>query len=80
MAENILITLIVIIFVSLTAVILKQEPKMDGLSAPPQGYGDTYWGRNKGRSKEAVLARCTMLLMWILAGLSFIMVMLDKII
>ena len=42
----------------LTIVILKQESKQNGLSGALMGSGaadDSYWAKNKGRSKEGKL-------------------------
>lgn len=45
----------------LVILVLKQEGKSAGLGAI-SGSTDTYWGKNKGRSKEAKLARATVIL------------------
>ena len=42
------------------AVVLRQEGKQQGLGAIGGGAGgDTYWAKNKGRSREGVLKRMT---------------------
>ena len=59
--ENIKIVLSVLfIIVSLviTIVILFQEGKSAGLGTIA-GVADTYWGKNKGRSKEGRLVKAT---------------------
>ena len=43
----------IIVCIFLTVVILLQEGKSAGLGAI-SGAADTYWGKNKGRSMEAV--------------------------
>ena len=42
----------------LTTIVLLQEGKENGLGAL-SGGNDTYWGQNKGRSKEGVLVLVT---------------------
>ncbi|HIQ75152.1 MAG TPA: preprotein translocase subunit SecG [Candidatus Cottocaccamicrobium excrementipullorum] len=48
----------VIISIALSAIILMQEGKSNGLGAVA-GMADTYWGRNKGRSMEGALEKFT---------------------
>lgn len=50
-----------LISVGLVILVLMQEGKSAGLGAI-SGSSDTYWGKNKGRSKEANLARWTKIL------------------
>ena len=52
----ILTVIFIIISIALTVIILMQEGKSAGLGAIA-GAADTYWGKNKGRSMEAVLLR-----------------------
>ena len=54
--RTILTILFVIDCIALTVVVLMQEGKSQGLGAIA-GAADTYWGKNKGRSMEAVLLR-----------------------
>ena len=60
---EILRTILTIIFVidciALTVVVLMQEGKSAGLGALAGGNSETYWGKNKGRSKEGNLAKAT---------------------
>lgn len=44
--------------VALTAVVLMQEGKHQGLGAI-SGAADSYWGKNKGRSMEGGLVKAT---------------------
>lgn len=44
--------------IALTAVVLMQEGKQGGLGALG-GNGDSYWGKNKGRSMEGGLVKIT---------------------
>lgn len=63
---EILRTVLTIIFVidciALTVVVLMQEGKSAGLGALAGGSSETYWGKNKGRSKEGNLAKITKLM------------------
>ena len=63
---EILRIILTVIFILLSAVlvvlVLMQEGKSAGLGAIGGGSSDTYWGKNKGRSKEANLARWTKIL------------------
>ena len=46
------------ICVALTVIVLKQEGKV-GLSGALTGVTETYWAKNKGRSKEGMMERIT---------------------
>lgn len=54
----ILTVIFVIDCIALTAVVLLQEGKQQGLGSIA-GVADTYWGRNKGRSMEGGLVKAT---------------------
>lgn len=56
--KTILTILFIIISLVITVVVLMQEGKQAGLGAIA-GAADTYWGKNKGRSMEGVLAKIT---------------------
>ena len=58
MIRIILSIVFVIICVALSAIILLQEGKSQGLGSIG-GMADTYWGRNKGRSMEGKLEKFT---------------------
>ena len=45
--------------VLMTGAVLLQQGKSAGLGALAGGSSDTYWGKNKGRSKEGKLATAT---------------------
>ena len=56
---RIILTLIFVIdCIALTAVVLMQEGKQQGLGSIA-GVADTYCGRNKGRSMEGCLVKAT---------------------
>ena len=46
----------------LAIVILMQEGKENGLTGTLTGSADTYWSKNKGRSKDAVIKKITVFL------------------
>jgi preprotein translocase subunit SecG len=52
----------ILVCIVLTYVVLKQEGKGYGLSGVLTGASDTYWSKNKGRSKEGMLETATKIL------------------
>ena len=58
MIRTILSIIFVIICIALSAIILLQEGKTQGLGSIG-GMADTYWGINKGRSMEGKLEKFT---------------------
>ena len=63
---DILKTILMIIFaidcIALSAIVLMQEGKTQGLGSTGGMSTDTYWGQNKGRSMEGALVRGTKIL------------------
>ena len=56
---RILLTIVfVILCIAMIALVLMQEGKGDGLGSLA-GNSETYWGKNKSRSKEGNLAKLT---------------------
>lgn len=56
---KIVLTIIFVIdCIALTIVVLSQESKQQGLGTIG-GMADTFWGKNKGRSKEGALKKAT---------------------
>ena len=59
---NILKIILTVIYaidcIALTVVVLMQEGKQQGLGSIA-GVADTYWGKNKGRSREGNLVKLT---------------------
>ena len=49
---------IIAVSIVMTVVILMQEGRSQGLGAI-SGAAETYWGKNKGRSMEGFLEKCT---------------------
>jgi preprotein translocase subunit SecG len=45
--------------IAMTVVVLMQQGKNAGLGALAGGSSETYWGKNKGRSKEGTMAKLT---------------------
>ena len=56
--------------IALSVVVLLQEGKNAGLGAL-SGASDTYWSKNKGRSREGIMIKVTVVLgaMFIILGL-----------
>ncbi len=62
--SSILTILFAVVSIALTAIILLQQGKDQGLGAlaGSMSTSDTYWGKNKGRSKEEKLKKVTRVL------------------
>ncbi len=60
--EYIIGALLLIIAVTLVVIIMLQESKQRGLSATLAGGNDSYYGKNKGRSKQKILIKATTIL------------------
>lgn len=58
MIKAIIQIIFIIICLALTALVLMQEGKQQGLGAI-SGAAETYWGKNKGRSMEGKLVKIT---------------------
>lgn len=71
---KIVITIVyVMICVSLAVIVLMQEGDSDGLSGAIGGGSDTYWSKNKGRSKEGAVERATKYLAFLFIVLSMVL-------
>lgn len=58
-----LVIVFLVISVILAVIVMMQEGKGGGLTSSISGGGaDTYWSKNKGKSKEAVLTKVTIAL------------------
>lgn len=54
---------LIVISIILAVIVMMQEGKGGGLTSSISGGGaDTYWSKNKGKSKEAVLRKVTIVL------------------
>ncbi|SDZ92187.1 preprotein translocase subunit SecG [Lachnospiraceae bacterium NK3A20] len=61
MIRTLVTVALILISIVLTAIVLMQEGKSQGLGAIA-GAADTYWGKNKGRSMEGRLVKATTIL------------------
>lgn len=52
----------IVISIVLIIVVLMQEGKENGLSGALTGSSDSYWAKNKGRSKDSVIKKVTVCL------------------
>jgi preprotein translocase subunit SecG len=52
----------ILVCVALVVLVLSQEGKNQGLGAIQGTVENTYWGRNKGRSREGMLKKATVAL------------------
>lgn len=55
----------VIVSVAISVIVLMQQGKDAGLGSLSGQTSDTYWARNKGRSKEGMLAKITVVLVFL---------------
>lgn len=53
---------LIVISVILAIIIMMQEGKESGLTSTLSGSSDTYWSKNKGKSKESILRKITAVL------------------
>ena len=65
--------LFIIICVALVVLVLAQEGKSQGLGAIQGTVENTYWGKNKGRSREGVLKTVTVVLSFLFIVISIIL-------
>ncbi len=54
--------LFILVCAALVVLVLAQEGKNQGLGAIQGTVENTYWGKNKGRSREGVLKKVTVIL------------------
>ena len=54
--------LFIIVCLALVVLVLLQEGKNQGLGAIQGTVENTYWGKNKGRSREGILKKITVVL------------------
>ena len=59
--KTILTVVFILISIGLTVIVLMQEGKSAGLGTI-SGAADTYWGKNKGCSREGVMVKITRVL------------------
>ena len=72
----ILTALFLIVCVAIVVIVLMQDPKSEGLSSAIAGGGgstNTYWSKNKGRSREGILSKITIALTIIFIVLSVVL-------
>ena len=62
MVKTLVIIAFCLISIVLMIVVLMQEGKDSGLSGTLTGSADSYWTKNKGRSKDAVIKKVTVFL------------------
>ena len=60
--DAVLIILMTVISIAIVVVVMMQEGESGGVSAISGGSSDTFYGKNKGRSKEQILKRVTLIL------------------
>ena len=70
--SGVLTILMALIAIAIIVVVLMQEGETGGVSAISGGNNDTFYGKNKGRSKEQILKRVTLILGAVMLVLSVI--------
>ena len=61
MVKTVITVVFIIVCIALDVTVLMQEGKSAGLGSI-SGAAETYWGKNKGRSMEGRLVKCTKVL------------------
>ena len=62
MLRTIATVIFIVLCIALVILVMLQESKNTGLTGTVSGMADTYWGKNKGRSKEGKLVKWTTVL------------------
>ena len=71
--KTVLSIIFILICATLVVLVLAQEGKTQGLGSI-QGFAETtYWGQNKGRSREGVFKKVTVLLSVLFIALSIVL-------
>ena len=71
--KTVLYIIYILVCIALTVVVLCQEGKQSGLTGAISGAAETYWSKNKGRSKEGRLALATTILAVLFMLLSLVL-------
>ena len=69
---NVLIILMALISIAIIVVVMMQEGETGGVSAISGSNNDTFFGKNKGRTKEQILKRITLILGAVMLVLSVV--------
>ncbi len=69
--EIILGVLLILTSLAIIVIVLMQKSREGGLSGAIAGGSDTFFGKNKGRTKEAMLAKITRYIAIVFFVLSF---------
>lgn len=70
--------ILVVLSVFLAIIIAKQTGKEEGLSGTIVGNSETYFGKNKGGNKDAILSKLTIIGSVLLVILVFVLVIIVK--
>jgi len=69
---TVFIILMAVISIAIIVIVMMQEGETGGVSAISGGSSDTFYGKNKARSKEQILKRITLILGAVMLVLSVI--------
>ena len=70
--SNILIILMTLISIAIIVIVMMQEGETGGVSAISGNNSDTFYGKNKGQSREQILKRITLILGAVMLVLSVV--------
>ena len=70
--SEVMIILMTVISIAIIVIVMMQEGETGGVSAISGGSSDTFYGKNKGRSKEQILKRLTLILGAVMLVLSVV--------
>lgn len=65
--------LVLVVCVALIGLVLSQEGKDAGFGAALSGSTDSYWGKNRGRSKEGMVIKATTAMLVLLMVLCLVL-------
>jgi len=68
----------VVLCVILIAIVLFQSGKQQGLSGSIGGGAETFFGKNRARTMDAILAKCTAVVAVLFIGTSILLTVLAK--
>lgn len=71
--RTVLIIVLIIVSILLSIIVMMQEGKGGGLTSSLGGSSDTYWSKNKGKSKEARLRKLTVVLGVLYMGIALLL-------
>ena len=78
MLRNILLVAHIIVSLSLILIVILQSGRSAGISGEISGGAETFFGKNKGRTMDAMLAKCTTVIAVLFVVTSIVLAILAK--